>query len=830
MELGQVTEALRAADDANRFAVAREIAEGASPQELVAVAKLLVGDDRALRLGAISVLRAASFKPAAGALIAVAKSRAGSERAAALHALADLCSPADKDKLLPALAASKDDPGDDVQEARSRLMTLCAPREQLAEQTGTQTMLFGLLAPDKDKRRAALVAVLKDHGAPERVLADAEKIADAVDIATAGGDGDVLALFARMTERKLKEAPAEIRQRVAKRLLAALKSTDSLIAKEALRSAARHIAPELAVVSQAADVASLESDELSKLLDALTELEDDARVPAISALVDGLMRAPARVGVFAEALYGDLDRLDVVAKTKLAALCLKASAATTDDEDLQRHLGPLARLYARVVLPGARVPDQLVVGLRLSPDDKDRLALIELLACVRTEESAAGLVALLGGQASDDIKARALSALKAFESSEVEVLLHPDETVELLPRYATPQGERLVADGRMLLSKDGQRWMLSADGAPVRETDTPHGGCRCCHRPHALLPPAARDEDDKDAPPPRPTCPITGKKHLVEVDGPLLEAGHPLGGCVVCESLRPLERSGQRVTCTSCHQVYEREGDRYVPKKQKPRAEVTYSYAAEEGAPPKRSDVLPDIDDKNIIPPTEQDLDDLPEDVVRAMRANVVLYGRGSFKEWGGTGIIIARVGDEIAILTARQNVEETDGESQGQRVPVKCVTITGEVAPTRVVWIAQGGVDLAVLAANVEDVQSLADVPLAGARAPKLGADLFAVGNQLGFPWSYSSGSVSGLRTLTTSGGLDSRPAPAAAACTTTTASSRASSPGTASAAGATRRTSRSPRTRSPRRCAARRCASRASASRPTSSALEPGKNRTAD
>lgn len=779
MEIAHVTETLRAADDASRFAVAQSIAQDASPQDLLAVAKLLVAEDRGVRLGAISVLRAASFRPATGALVAICKTRGGKERALALHALAELCTPDDKERLLPALAASKDDPGDDVREARDRLMALCAPREQLVEKVGATSSMFGLLAPDQNKRRAALVRTLKEHPNPGQVLAESlketrndgvrmdligglgtlppEKLADAVDVCCDGGDGDLLALLARMLGRKLTDQDAEVRLRVARRLLTAERSTDSLIAKEALRSASRALAPELAVVEQAREVATLETDELTALLDALAELGDDGRRAALEALVAGLAKVPARVGVFAEALFADLDALDVMAKTRLAAVCVQAAGATTDDEDLQRHLGPLARLYARVVLPGARLPRQLVVGLTLSPDDQDRFALVELCAAVQTEESAAELKKLFEGTASDAVKARARDALAGFESADVEVLLHPDDTAELLPRYKTPAGERLSADGRYLVSSDGERWVLTADGQPARVRNTSHGGCRCCFRPRALEVVEASEDDETGEGPARPTCPVTGKAHLLTDDDPVLLEGHPLGGCTVCESLRPLERQGERVSCPSCHTGYERDGDAWVPKTARPAA-ARYTYALEEGAPPRKSDVLPDIDDLNIIPPTEQDLDDLPDEVVRAMRANVVLYGKGGFKEWGGTGLIVARSEREIAILTARQNVEQTDGDEHGQRVPLTCVTIEGEVQKTRVVWVAQGGVDLALLAATVDGADALAEVDLAGGKNPKLGAPLFAVGNQLGFPWSYSSGSASGLRTLTTSGGLELR------------------------------------------------------------------------
>jgi hypothetical protein len=778
MDLDGFTSALKAADDATRFSVAKELADRASPKELVGVAGLLVKEDQTLRLGAICVLALARFKPAAGALVAVAKSRRGEERAAALHALAEMCGPDDKDKVLPALEAAKDDPDQEVQQARERAMELLAPREKIAEEAGAPMAAFGLLSPDRATRRTALVRAIKEHDAPARLLAEslletrsdgvrmdligglgtmpAEAIRDAVLRVANDADDDLLALLARMLERKLLAAEADVRHDVARALGKAKRRADSPLAKEALATCALKLAPELAVVEQAGDVATLEEEATQTLLDSLAALEGEGRAAALKALISGLAKAPGRVAVFAESLYADVDALDVVARSSLAALCVRAASGSGDDEELSRHLGPLARLFARVVLPGAPLPRQLVTGLLLSPSDQDRYALIELCAALQTEEGAAELARLARGEQPEGVRERALQALRELTSSEVEVLLHPDDTVELLPRWTTPTGERLLAEGRDLVDRAGQRWLLGADGVVVREADTPHGGCRCCHRPRVLEAPARTDDDDV-GPPARPSCPVTGKTHLQGDDGPVLEDGHPLGGCVVCESLRPLEREGKRVGCPSCHTAYERKDDAWVPKKSNPGPTIEL-YALDPDAPPPRSDVIPQIDDEKIVPPTDADLDDLPEEVVRAMRANVVLYGRGGFRAWGGTGILIARADDEVAILTARQNIEETLGEQAGQRVPVQCVTIAGEDVPARVVWVARSGVDLALLAAKLDMPDTVDTIPLELARPAKLGDELYAVGNQLGFPWSFTRGPVSGLRTLSSSSGQQLR------------------------------------------------------------------------
>jgi hypothetical protein len=748
------------ASDAERAALVDSIAARATPQELVQIASWLTDEAEAVRRAAIGVIEEAGFKPAIGALCAVARARAGAERLAAILALTRIADRDDREKVGPLLSL----PVADVDE-KSALERLAVVVEHAQpEQTATE---FGLLSSDQATRRAALVRVLQHADDPVASLADSllETRADGVrmdllgGLATLGGeqllaaaervtpraDDDLLALFARQLARKLGGDDNNLRARAAVLLEKSRGRVSSVVTHAALDSAALTLVPARAVRALAETAAELDDDGAAELADAFAALDVDGRLGATPALITSLTKAlarhPGRIARFAAPLLDVEGELPVAVRSQLGGLVLKAAAGAGDDPALSRAQGDVARLAARVLLPGTPLPKTLALGLSLSPDAADREALVALCAALATEECALELVKLAREEGPAGEAAR--EALASFSSTEARVLQHPGDKYEVLPAYADAHGEALVASGRELKDRAGRAWVLEAEG-PVLAAETPWGGCACCFRPRALE--DARGKTD------RPTCPVTGRRHLIDDDGPVLEESHPLGGCDECDSVRPLSRDGDRVECRTCHTRYRREGDRLKPFKAR-----TPQIPGPDGTlvTVERDNAVPELND-DMRPPTEDDLLQLPIDVQTAMRASVVLYGKGAFHNWGGTGLCVAHDGAEIAVLTTRHSVEETRGPGLGARVPLTCMTIAGEVAETRLLWAGRQGLDLALLGVKLQRPEEVMSVHLPDGARAKLGDPLFAVGHELSCPWSYYEGAVSAIRSLRTSYGLE--------------------------------------------------------------------------
>ena len=750
-----------------RAPLVKALVEGAEPGDWVEITKWLLDAEVRVREAALLCIEKKRYRPALGALSAVAKARKGDERARALLALCAIADKSDREKLSPLLEI--DDEGNDTIKGALRGLALVLKKAAVNENT---PIAYGLLSPVQSVRRQALARVMKEAASPRQVLVESllESEGDGIrlDLVTGlsmldkselsfgactiieKGDDDLVALVARAAVRKLKGESAELRSPIAQALRKKAPQVHSLVTQTAIDSCALALDPEKESAGQAKNLSALDDEGLSQLLDTLSMLDDEQRKTTLNAIVTGLEKSPARTGIFAQALFQDFDKLSVLAQTKVGALCVKAAAqkgAAQDEERLTKTQGPLARLYARSVLPGGPLPQKLVIGLELSPDDKDTFALIDLCKALGTEESAQHLLRLSKKAPDSEISRRAKEALFAFESQEVRVLQHPDR-VEIALRYQTPSGVPLRAEGRFLVDDQERRFILSLNGTPTLEKDTPHGGCVCCFRPRVLD--AASNDKDTPQNDRFPKCPVTSEKHLMSDEGPQLLSSHALGACTACESVHPLERQGDRVFCSFCHSSYERKGDAYVVRKARPEAAL-YMGASEL----ERSSAIPQVE-RGFKPPAEKDIDALPMARQNAMRANVVLIPAGAPPGFGGSGIIVAREQNTFAILTARHAVEEVRGPERGKRFGLTCLTIDGQRAPARVLWSAQKGLDLALVEVTLEQGDALVPMTLEHERRPVLGEHVFAIANEANFPWSYYEGPVSAVRDLTTSGGID--------------------------------------------------------------------------
>lgn len=148
-------------------------------------------------------------------------------------------------------------------------------------------------------------------------------------------------------------------------------------------------------------------------------------------------------------------------------------------------------------------------------------------------------------------------------------------------------------------------------------------------------------------------------------------------------------------------------------------------------------------------------LESLPAHINRAMKANVLIQVQagigGLLGEAIGSGVILQIVDNSALIVTNRHVVEGVldDGDipdlpGQNTNLIVKLVGQTP--AAGRLVWVASGGIDLALIRVPVES-----NVPLAAwwKAVPDItvGDRVFAVGNPHGLGWTHTAGDVSQLR-----------------------------------------------------------------------------------
>jgi S1-C subfamily serine protease len=154
-------------------------------------------------------------------------------------------------------------------------------------------------------------------------------------------------------------------------------------------------------------------------------------------------------------------------------------------------------------------------------------------------------------------------------------------------------------------------------------------------------------------------------------------------------------------------------------------------------------------------PPDPEDVKDYPPVIRRAMRANVALIRRGGlFQGYTiGSGVILQIAGGEALLITNRHVVDpdfkdegEDDGEGRPDDLTVEVRMIGQESATGRVVWLAPGGVDLALVRVACRTAEARAAKWQLGRRV-QVGDTVFAIGQPLGNAWTYTRGPVSQFR-----------------------------------------------------------------------------------
>jgi S1-C subfamily serine protease len=159
-----------------------------------------------------------------------------------------------------------------------------------------------------------------------------------------------------------------------------------------------------------------------------------------------------------------------------------------------------------------------------------------------------------------------------------------------------------------------------------------------------------------------------------------------------------------------------------------------------------------------------ESLEQLPERLARALRANVVIQtaaglGRSGF----GSGVVLTVRDGSALIVTNRHVVDPTYTDATttapkdlNELSKVEVVTVSQATVPGRVEWIAPHGVDLAIVSAPILGDDVL-EAHWDKAATPHIGDPVFAVGNPHGLGWTHTAGDISQVRRRS-QGGYDFR------------------------------------------------------------------------
>jgi hypothetical protein len=147
-------------------------------------------------------------------------------------------------------------------------------------------------------------------------------------------------------------------------------------------------------------------------------------------------------------------------------------------------------------------------------------------------------------------------------------------------------------------------------------------------------------------------------------------------------------------------------------------------------------------------------LNELPDYLARAMRANVLIEINAGFGRGGiGSGVVLKISPEAAYIVTNRHVVDHNYSDSTvsvpkniSDLAPVMIRSVSQIAKPGIVEWVAPHGIDLAIVSTSLthEDVQ---EARWNIANSPHIGESVFAVGNPHGLGWTHTSGSVSQIR-----------------------------------------------------------------------------------
>lgn len=157
------------------------------------------------------------------------------------------------------------------------------------------------------------------------------------------------------------------------------------------------------------------------------------------------------------------------------------------------------------------------------------------------------------------------------------------------------------------------------------------------------------------------------------------------------------------------------------------------------------------------LPVDPESLDELPESIARAMRANVLLQvsqglGRGGI----GSGVVL-KVRNGAALIVTNRHVVDSSFSDSTTNTPadlsslaeVMVTAFNQATALGAIEWIAPYGIDLAIISVPVAKID-VVEAHWNNELTPQIGDNVFAIGNPHGLGWSHTSGSLSQMRRQT--------------------------------------------------------------------------------
>lgn len=676
--------------------VAAKVAGAASPEDLKGISRLLLDPRPAVRMAAMEILAEARYEPARRVLLAVASKRQGAEAQRAA-------------------------------EIAARLGGEAAP----SPAPGWQDLLQRMLAAPFDRDRIALVQEAEQR--------PPEELAQLAVPALERGGADLATLLARALTRRLSGLDREALRPLGAALQRARSRFAGVqLARLALDDCLTTLLPPGTLPGIVIHMGALEGAAAERLGRALAAAPVPELQPLVPTLVGAVQAKPSALLAAASALLKCSAALTRAEKAILAEAIPQTISAAQSSPTPERALAQLGELYALVVTARAPTPSRLLAALDAVGGVRAGGARVAILRRLETEEAAQKLVEMTRWP-EESVREAAREALLALvERGGPNFRVEAREADEWVvhPVYRSSAGETLEVGAGFLRDVTGALYALDREGEVMAVDVTAWGACRCCTRPRVL----ERRQGE------RPVCPITGYAHLRDKSETLLEREHPLGGCDACETLTPLRRRGDEVYCPDCGREHKKMHGRWV-KKPKPKQAFVGDSRPGDGSNTITEENRPE-------PPSQEQLDAMDPVVSQVMASTIFLVTDDKDHSWFGSGIVVARRDLEVVILTNRHVVEHQDEHSR-RFVEVRAMTIGGEIAETKLVWAAQGGVDLAILTARLREPERVTLTPIGDAQA-KVGEKLFGVGAPIGLSWTYGTGDCAAVRRERTEEGVE--------------------------------------------------------------------------